>query len=253
MIRTVAVAALLLAVIKGCASTEPKPTAAPQDEPAQAKASDETERDTADKPKPDAKAAADEATTKPAKPIDPTSEVLKHWRLVDDIWFDAHGKVYEKDGSIILEAGEPATGISWLGKLPRSNYEITLEGMRVEGSDFFCGLTFPVGESSCTLILGGWGGWVVGLSNVDGMHAAENETTRSLVFKNKRWYDVKLRVTDDRIRVWIDDEPQIDLERSGRRFDIWVEQDPIRPLGIATWYTKAAIRNFKLRRVKVWP
>ena len=37
------------------------------------------------------------------------------------------------------------------------DYELRLEAKRVEGGDFFCGLTFPVGKEYCTLILGGWG------------------------------------------------------------------------------------------------
>ena len=58
-----------------------------------------------------------------------------------------------------------------------SDYEVTLEAMRVDGNDFFCGMTFPAGKDPCTLIVGGWGGTVVGLSSINGMDASENETT----------------------------------------------------------------------------
>ena len=50
------------------------------------------------------------------------------------------------------------TGITWTNEMPRMGYEISLEAMRVEGSDFFCGLTFPVGKDYLSLIVGGWGG-----------------------------------------------------------------------------------------------
>lgn len=249
-IDTLAPLALALSLLAGCASTERASTTGPTHEPNKTNTSAES---TAEADQSDTATAQREDEAEPAKPIDPKSDVLKHWRLVEDVWFDTHGKVYEKDGAIIIGAGKPASGISWLGPVLRNNYEIVLEAMRVEGSDFFCGLTFPVDESYCTLILGGWGGWTVGLSNVDSMHAAENETTRNILFKNKQWYVVKVRVTDDRIQVWLDDELEIDLPREGRRFDIWAEQEPVRPLGIATWYTTGAIRNFKLRRVKPWP
>ena len=46
------------------------------------------------------------------------------------------------------------TGITYTNPLPRTDYEVTLEAMRVEGSDFFCGLTFPVGSNSCSLVVG---------------------------------------------------------------------------------------------------
>jgi hypothetical protein len=48
------------------------------------------------------------------------------------------------------------------------NYEIKLEAKKVTGNDFFCGMTFPVGDSFCSFIVGGWGGPVVGLSSIDG-------------------------------------------------------------------------------------
>ena len=57
------------------------------------------------------------------------------------------------------------TGITWTNEVPTNNYEISLEAMRVEGSDFFCALTFPVGNDPCSFIVGGWGGGVVGLSS----------------------------------------------------------------------------------------
>jgi len=177
-------------------------------------------------------------------------KTLKGWKVVQEIYFKHHGKVYVKDGTIVLEAGSPMTGISWTGEFPRDDYEVTLEAKRVEGGDFFCGMTFPVAESPCTLILGGWGGCVVGLSNIDGLHAAENETTTGVTFENGRWYRVRLRVTPAKIEVWIDDQQMIELARAGHEFTIWDEQDPVKPFGVATWYTTAALRNITLRSVR---
>src|SRR5258706_6796798 len=77
--------------------------------------------------------------------------------------FIGEGAVKVENGQIILEAGRNLTGITWAGPdLPATNYEIALEAMRVEGHDFFAGVTFPVADSFCSLILGGWGGTVVG-------------------------------------------------------------------------------------------
>ena len=71
--------------------------------------------------------------------------------------------------------------------MPRINYEVKLEARREEGSDFFCRLTFPVNDSFCALILGGWGGTVVGLSTIDGLDASEKETSRLMNFDLNKW------------------------------------------------------------------
>ena len=92
--------------------------------------------------------------------------------------FGGEGKVYVKDGAIVMEMGSDMTGVTWTGKPPRSNYEISLEGMRIEGTDFFCTTTFPVGKEYCSLVMGGWGGSIVGLSSIDSYDASENATTK---------------------------------------------------------------------------
>ena len=53
------------------------------------------------------------------------------------------------------------TGVTYQGQFPKTDYEVSLEAMRVDGVDFFCGMTFPVRSEFCTLIVGGWGGEVV--------------------------------------------------------------------------------------------
>ena len=174
---------------------------------------------------------------------------LKGWRIVTKYDFVRHGRAHVQDGTLVLERGKPATGVSWTGNLPRSNYEIDLEAKRVAGDDFFCGLTFPVRQSFCTLIVGGWGGGVTGLSNIDDQSAVENLTTGYTEFKKNRWYRIRLRVEHDRIQAWIDKEQIVSVETKGRRFSIWWEQEPVRPLGIASWYTKTALRNIKVRRL----
>jgi hypothetical protein len=169
---------------------------------------------------------------------------LGRWKITD---FGGQGNVYVKDGSIFMEMGNDMTGIHWTGPVVRMNYEISLEAMRVTGSDFFCGLTFPVGENPCSLILGGWGGEVCGLSNLDYYDAANNETTRIISFETGRWYRVRLRVTPNKIEAWLDDEKLVDVVTTGRKIDIRPEVDLSQPLGIATWQTTGAVRNIRLQ------
>jgi len=172
---------------------------------------------------------------------------LGQWKITD---FGGQGDVYVKDGAIYLEMGNDMTGVNWTGPLVRMSYEITLEAMRVSGSDFFCGLTFPVADNPCSLILGGWGGGVCGLSNIDYYDAANNETTKFISFEDNKWYRVRLRVTPDRIQAWLDDEELVNIETTGRKIDIRAEVDLSQPLGIATWQTAGAIRNIHLRRLE---
>lgn len=174
---------------------------------------------------------------------------LDGWRVLKEGAYSSPGAVRVEDGTIVLERGSLQTGVGWDGEFPRDGYEVSLEAKRISGHDFFCGMTFPVGTEPCTLIVGGWGGNVVGLSNVDGQHAAENITTTGMSFEDHRWYAIRLQVTPARIQVLIDDDRMIDLPRENHSFDVWWEQEPTKPFGIGTWDTGAALRDIRVRRV----
>jgi hypothetical protein len=164
--------------------------------------------------------------------------------------FAGQGSVEVVDGRIVLGVGQDMTGITWDGgELPRTNYEIELEAMRVDGADFFCGLTFPVGEHPCSLIVGGWGGTIVGLSSIDRFDASMNETTKFMSFDKNQWYKIRLRVTPERVAAWIDDEQVVDFEIKSHKISVRVEVQASEPLGIASWQTSAALRNIRLRRL----
>ena len=171
-------------------------------------------------------------------------KTLRGWQITD---FAGHGEVKVEDGKLILESGV-MTGVTWTNETPRMNYG-SLEAMRVDGSDFFCGLTFPVGEDPCSLIVGGWGGGVVGLSSLDGEDAANNDTTHYMSFETGKWYPIRLRVTPGRIEAWIDKDQVVKTETKDRRLSIRVEVEPSKPLGFASWSTTAALRNITLRRL----
>ena len=196
---------------------------------------------------------ADEAQASAALDFKPGKEVclfdgqsLGYWKVTD---FGGQGDVHIEDEAIYLEMGSYTTGITWTGPVVRMDYEISLEAMRVDGTDFFCALTFPVGENPCTLVLGGWGGTLCGLSNIGFYDASENETTTFYSFKNKVWYYVRLRVRPDRIQAWLDDEQLVDVEITGKKIDIRPEMDLCQPLGIATWVTTGAVRNIYLTKL----
>ena len=172
---------------------------------------------------------------------------LGRWKITD---FGGQGKVYVRDESIMLETGNNLTGVTWGGPMVRKNYEINLDAMRVDGDDFFCGLTFPVGDSFVTFVAGGWHGSVCGISSIDYYDASDNETTRKAYFDNNRWYHIRVRVCCGKIECRIDDEQYVDLETKGKKLDILIDVNESRPLGIASWRTAAAIKNIRLTKLR---
>lgn len=161
--------------------------------------------------------------------------------------FGGEGEVHVEAGEIVLERGNDLTGITWTGELPRVGYEIEVQAKRVSGNDFFCGLTFPVADAHCSFIVGGWAGAVTGFSSLDGQDASENETTRVRNYEQNRWYTIRVRVGADRLQAFVDEEPFADVKTTGRRISIRPEVEDSRPLGIASWRTKAALRAIRLR------
>ena len=175
---------------------------------------------------------------------------LQGWEVVKGYDYEDQGKVDVQDGCLVIGTGRPATGVRWTGVFPQTDYEIELEGKRVAGSDFFCGLSFPVGESALTLILGGWGGGVVGLSCIDGSRAAENETGTYREFKTDQWYRIRVRVTPQKVSAFLDDKYLCGVDTPHRKLNVTSEMEPCLPLGIATWNTTGALRNIRYRAGK---
>jgi hypothetical protein len=174
-------------------------------------------------------------------------KTLQGWQSTD---FAGRGTVTVENGEIRIGLGY-MTGITLTNTndLPRMNYEVSLDAMRVDGSDFFCGLTFPVGKDSCSFIVGGWGGGVVGLSSIDSEDASQNETTSYLNFVSKKWFHIRVRVEPEKIQAWIDEDRVVNLETTGKRIGIRLEMESCVPLGVATWNTAAALKNIQIKKL----
>jgi 3-keto-disaccharide hydrolase len=173
-------------------------------------------------------------------------KTLGLWKITD---FGGQGKVYAKENTLQLEMGNDMTGVTWSGPVLTMNYELNLDAMRVEGSDFFCGLTFPVEKNSVSFVVGGWGGYVCGISCVNYYDASENETSKAGEFESNKWYHIRIRVTPEKIDCWIDDEQYVDLDTKDKKLDVRLEMEDSKPLGIATWRTASAIRNIYLTKL----
>jgi Domain of Unknown Function (DUF1080). len=194
-------------------------------------------------------------------------------------------KAEVKDGVIILGREGLTPGIKYNKEFPKSNYEIIYEAKRVAGYDFFGTITFPVKESHCSFVNGGWGGFVTGISSINGYDASENETSSYYEFKDRQWYRFRICVSDDRILVWFhpaeDDEedaekegetaasdkkpeskeevekrediekPKVDLMLEDKEITTRLEVSFYKPLGLTTWNTEGHIRDIRYRELSL--
>jgi 3-keto-disaccharide hydrolase len=173
---------------------------------------------------------------------------LAGWKIAE---FGGEGEVRVEKGELIMEMGQPLTGITWKSgdKVPTDNFEITLQAMKKKGDDFFCGLTFPVRDSHATFVVGGWAGAVVGLSSIDGLDASENETTQYEKLDHNKWYTVRVRVANDKIECWLNDKQMVDVDLKDKRISTRIEVDVNKPLGVCCYNVDAALKDIKLRRL----
>lgn len=171
---------------------------------------------------------------------------LKGWKATE---FGGEGETIVTNKQIISREGASLSGVQYtnVSDLYTNNYAITLEAMKIDGSDFFCGLTFPVGDSHCSLIVGGWGGGVVGLSSLDSMDASENETTKYVSFAKEKWYTIRVEVRPTRIKAWLDDEAIIDADTKDRKVGLRPGAIELQtPFGLSAYQTTAAWRNIRI-------
>ena len=168
--------------------------------------------------------------------------------------YTGRGPVQVRDGALVLGKGR-TTGVALTREFPASGYELRFEAARLEGKDFFAGVTFPVRDSFCFWVNGGWGGSVpgrvVGLSNLDGNDASENDTSTLREFVRGRWYAFRLAVTASRIQAWIDDDLVIDVDYTLRKVELQFDETDLgKPLGFSAYGgTVAGLRKIEYRRL----
>ena len=171
-------------------------------------------------------------------------ETLDGWEITQ---FGTQGIVKVSEGNLRLGMGDGCTGVTYTEEFPQMDYEVSLEAKKVSGNDFFCGITFPVDSSYCSLIVGGWGGPVVGLSSIDDRDASDNQTTTLKKFEKDTWYHIRLKVTPEKIEAWIDEEKLVDFNPEGHQLSIRPEVFLSRPFGICAWVTTAELRNIGIK------
>jgi hypothetical protein len=188
--------------------------------------------------------AAIPATAEPAWIELFDGQTLQGWQVTQ---FGGEGEVRVHDAAMQLGMGSPLTGIHLTAPPPTGEYELEVIAARIDGTDFFCGLTFPVGTDHLTLILGGWGGSVCGLSNLDGSDAARNATRTLKGFQAGQDYTATVRVTASDIQVLLDGQPFLSHKLNQTTLSLRPEVMLCRPLGIASFDTIARIKSVRWR------
>jgi hypothetical protein len=164
----------------------------------------------------------------------------------------AGGQVRVDDGQILIEPGNPLSGITWRAPFPSIDYEVEVEARRVDQLNAFCNLIFPIGDSSSALYVGAKRGTMAGLFQVDGRFFLDgNVTTRERQFEHGRWYRVRLRVTDERVAAWVDDERLFSISRAAHVLGVAPRSAaPLLPFGVGTFNAGSALRAIRMRTRK---
>ncbi len=167
----------------------------------------------------------------------------------------SQAKVSMKDGVLTMGNGDGVSGVHYAGKrpLPVVDYEISWEGMKLDGVDFFASATFPVRDlKTCvTFVNGGWGGGVTGISCIDDMAANENNTTAMVSYKLNQWYKFRVQITAELLAAYVDDKEVCKISIKDKKVGMrYGDIESCAPLGFATYQTKGAVRNLKFRKLQ---
>jgi hypothetical protein len=176
-----------------------------------------------------------------------------HWKLTGN---PDNGTFELSANELVLSQGKPMTCTrfdAWESMgLPTCDYAITFEAQRVEGHDFFAAITFPVRriDTCATLVVGGWGGGLVGISSIDGEDASVNATRSEQQFVNGQWYRFRLEIRSDELKAWMNDNPVINASIKARTISLRIgDIEGCAPFGVATYFTKGRVRNLVVSKL----
>ncbi|MEO8520598.1 MAG: DUF1080 domain-containing protein, partial [Acidobacteriota bacterium] len=76
------------------------------------------------------------------------------------------------------------------------------------------------------------------------------DTSQSIDFESGRWYKVRIRVTPEKIEAWLDERQIVSQSIVGVTVSTRIEVEPSHPLGIASYRTKSALKDIRLRQLE---
>lgn len=191
---------------------------------------------------------------KGVRPLEPRTmgevvDLLAMIKLPDHVTDDGfYSPNWSRNGSTLLSPSGQKPGIICLEDELPAEYEIKAIVERVTGQDGVCfGLTVDGHRTSVCFDM--YGGPLSGLSQLDGKHANENETTfRERVLNDNEQNTIRIRVQGRRIQAHVNDRPVIDWEGDPQRLSV-VQALP-RPKSF--WFG-AGYHQFKFHKLELTP
>ncbi len=186
-----------------------------------------------------------------AKSVEPPKYIVRFAGELPQDWirtnYGGQGSVEVQNKVITMDIGQGLTGIHWNTKnFPKDNFEFVVRARRITGEDMTCGLTFPVGDQFASLIVGGWGGSVVGISCIDDKAADENETTSDMQLKHRQWYTIHVRVADNKLVCFVDGKKVVDISTKGRKFSLRGDCESSQPFAVFSFGTYIEVDRLEI-------
>ncbi|MEL6431656.1 MAG: hypothetical protein AAFR54_20970, partial [Planctomycetota bacterium] len=152
------------------------------------------------------------------------------------------------EGGVVLPQVASLSGMTYTGEAPRTPYELRVDATKRYGADFFLGVTFPVRDAHLTLVLGGWGGAVTGLSCIDGLDAADNDTRAWRDYPNGKRQCVVVHVDDTRVRATVNGDTVVDRRLApDATLSLRPEVLASRPLGVSAYASSTVVHRVTVR------
>lgn len=171
--------------------------------------------------------------------------------LDPDAWeavsLGGEGEIEWSEAGVLMRFGSPLTAVRWIGEGLPAHYELEVVAARVDGSDFFCGLNLPIGSDAATVVLGGWGGALCGLSCIDGMDASMNPTRSFRDFERGQSYRLRVRVDERVVSATVDGNELFSHQRGEGALSLRTEVMPVGVLGISCFQTTARVESVRWR------
>lgn len=160
--------------------------------------------------------------------------------------------VYETDdGETVLELpmGNDVTMVEYQKEFPKCDYELEFVSRRSMGTDLFSCCIFPIGNRMSSIVFGGWGGSVAGLSVIDGQDANNNETKVNIPTFNNKWYTTRIAVTAERVIASVDGKEFVNFTIGKRELGLRNDTGQRKKVAFLSWQSTGELKSVRFRKI----